>query len=389
MTTRPDPTNEDSRQRAREEIRRALRRAGLIRRFLQNDGYLSAEEQATARRATVPPGQDDRASGFRLPRLNVVGGGPIANFLHNFRLNFRFRREVSASPPRTGERPAPSQLRSQSFMSPPNSPPTRYAWEQVEKLLTPYGITRQTLEESGFLADFLNGRKTGVLAFRRTFGGQPADLTGKLYLVNTPDRGLRVHFQTVKQTLVIPETYLGHRFTPQERRALHRAGEVGALLMLTDKITGKAFEGYVGVDAETQSLTVLRRERVRIPQTVKGVTLTDEQRRMLEAGKAVKLAGLAGRDGRPFNAYVQVSAAKRALTFARIPGPHLDARMAPAGESTTETSRRPRRPASGEGGPTPPRSAEQRPAGESKLPLGETRESKPQPTPKPRKGPRL
>lgn len=197
--------------------------------------------------------------------------------------------------------------------------PTRYTWEQVEKQLAKYGITKEKLEQSGGLTDFLNGRRTGVIRFERTWEAQTAELTGKLYLVNTPDKGLRVHFQTVKQTLTIPETYLGYAFDAADRHNLHRRGELGKLVDLKDKVSGQVFRGYVGVDRETNSLTVLRRDRLTIPATLKGVTLTPEQQAGLEAGKAVKLTGLASPDGKLFDAYVQVSASKRALSFARIP----------------------------------------------------------------------
>lgn len=198
--------------------------------------------------------------------------------------------------------------------------PTRYTWEQVEKQLARYGITKEKLEQSGGLTDFLNGRRTGVIRFERTWENQKAELTGKLYLVNTPDKGLRVHFQTVKQTLTIPETYLGYAFDGADRQNLHKRGELGKLVELKDKLTGQVFKGYVGVDPDTNSLTVLRRDRFAIPETLKGVTLTPEQKGQLEDGKAVKLLGLTGADGKPFDAYVQVSARKRALSFARIPG---------------------------------------------------------------------
>lgn len=291
--------------------------------LLANDGYLSGDEKAhllgkATRPAPGPPKPDrPESSRLQLPRLNVIPGGPIANFWHNFRQNFSLRR--SARPPAVQPRiPArPVQPRPSNSDTPMQ--PTRYTWEQVEKQLAKYGITKEKLEQSGGLTDFLNGRRTGVIRFERTWEAKTAELTGKLYLVNTPDKGLRVHFQTVKQTLTIPETYLGYAFDAADRQNLHRRGELGKLVDLRDKVSGQVFRGYVGVDRDTNSLTVLRRDRLTIPATLKGVTLTPEQQAGLEAGQAVRLTGLTDRDGKPFDAYVQVSASKRALSFARIP----------------------------------------------------------------------
>lgn len=287
--------------------------------LLANDGHVTADEKARLLGKAAQPAQPERTgtSKFQLPRLNVIPGGPIANFWHNFRQNFFLRR--TPRPPAAQPRHLPRPV--QPRPSIPESPmqPTRYTWEQVEKQLARYGITKEKLEQSGGLTDFLNGRRTGVIRFERTWEAQTAELTGKLYLVNTPDKGLRVHFQTVKQTLTIPETYLGYAFDAADRQNLHRRGELGKLVDLKDKVSGQVFRGYVGVDLDTNSLTVLRRDRLTIPATLKGVALTPEQQAGLEAGKAVKLTGLMGQDGKTFDAYVQVSASKRALSFARIP----------------------------------------------------------------------
>lgn len=112
---------------------------------------------------------------------------------------------------------------------------------------------------------------------------------------------------------------MGYELTTRDKQNLEKAGEMGKRVELTDKMTGKQFAGYVGVDKETRSLTVLRAERLRIPQTIKGVTLTRPQQKNLEQGRAIKLEGMTSNNGQTFNAYVQVSAAKRSLTFARIP----------------------------------------------------------------------
>jgi hypothetical protein len=332
-TTRDGTTPEPEGSRPRAAVDRPHTRhdqtlvpgaAGRVVPVLGNDGHWNADENARrlAQAALPATGHSKpvrpETSRLQLPRLNVIPGGAIANFWHNFRQNFFLGRTRQPPTPQPRYRSRPVQPRPTT----PNIPmqPTRYTWEQVEKQLAKYGITKDKLEQSGGLTDFLNGRRTGVIRFERTWEGQTAELTGKLYLVNTPDKGLRVHFQTVKQTLTIPETYLGYAFDAADRQNLHKRGELGKLVDLKDKVSGQVFKGYVGVDTDTNSLTVLRRDRLTIPTTLKGLTLTPDQQAGLEAGKAVKLIGLTGQDGKPFDAYVQVSARKRSLTFAKISG---------------------------------------------------------------------
>lgn len=198
--------------------------------------------------------------------------------------------------------------------------PTRYQWPDVADQFGKLGITRQDLEKAGQLDDLLNGRKTGLLQLTQMGeGDRPFQVSGKLYIVNTPDNGPIIGIQPERKQLLLPNQFLGYELTDRDKQNLEKRGEMGKRVDLTDKVTGKTFAGYVGVDPDTKSLTVLRAERLRVPQTIKGITLTKPQQKNLEQGRAIKLEGMTGNNGQTFNAYVQVSAAKRSLTFAKIP----------------------------------------------------------------------
>ncbi|GAB3552340.1 DUF3945 domain-containing protein [Spirosoma fluminis] len=197
---------------------------------------------------------------------------------------------------------------------------TRYQWAEVAAQFDKVGISRQDLEKAGHLDDLLNGRKTGLMKLTQQGDeGRPFQISGKLYIVNTPDKGPIIGIQPERKQLLVPNEFLGYTLTNRDKQNLEKNGEMGKRVELTDKMTGKSFASYIGVDKETKSLTVLRAERLHIPQTVKGVTLTKQQQKSLEQGRAVKLDGMTGNNGQTFNAYVQVSAAKRSLTFAKIP----------------------------------------------------------------------
>lgn len=197
---------------------------------------------------------------------------------------------------------------------------TRYQWQEVSSQFEKLGVTRQDLEKTGQLDDLLNGRKTGLMKLTQVGDeGKPFQISGKLYIVNTPDKGPNIGIQPERKQLLLPKEFLGYELTARDKQNLEKNGEMGKRVELTDKMTGKKFTGYVGVDKETKSLTVLRAERLHIPQTIKGVTLNKQQQKSLEQGRAIKLAGMTGNNGQSFNAYVQVSAAKRSLTFAKIP----------------------------------------------------------------------
>jgi hypothetical protein len=198
--------------------------------------------------------------------------------------------------------------------------PTRYQWAEVAAQFEKVGVTRQDLEKAGHLDDLLNGRKTGLMKLTQAGEeGKPFQISGKLYIVNTPDNGPIVGIQPERKQLLLPKEFLGYELTARDKQNLEKNGEMGKRVDLTDKMTGKPFVGYIGVDKDTKSLTVLRAERLHIPQTIKGVTLTKPQQKNLEQGRAIRLEGMTSNNGQTFNAYVQVSAAKRSLTFAKIP----------------------------------------------------------------------
>ena len=204
--------------------------------------------------------------------------------------------------------------------SPVASRSTRYQWPDVADQFEKIGITRPDLEKAGQLDDLLNGRKTGLMQLTQTGeGGKPFQISGKLYIVNTPDKGPIIGIQPERKQLLLPKEFLGYELSARDKQNLEKNGEMGKRIELTDKMTGQKFAGYVGVDKETRSLTVLRAERLHIPQTIKGVTLNKQQQKSLEQGRAIKLEGMTSNNGQSFNAYVQVSAAKRSLTFAKIP----------------------------------------------------------------------
>jgi hypothetical protein len=197
---------------------------------------------------------------------------------------------------------------------------TRYQWGEVAAQFDKVGISQQDLEKAGHLDDLLNGRKTGLMKLTQQGDeGRSFQISGKLYIVNTPDKGPIIGIQPERKQVLVPNEFLGYTLTNRDKQNLEKNGEMGKRVELTDKMTGKSFAGYIGVDKETKSMTVLRAERLHIPQTVKGVTLTKQQQKSLEQGRAVKLDGMTGNNGQTFNAYVQVSAAKRSLTFAKIP----------------------------------------------------------------------
>lgn len=189
---------------------------------------------------------------------------------------------------------------------------TRYPDSLLEQVIRQFAV-ELTGENAKRL---LNGKKTDVVT---TGDGS----SGKLYVLNTPENGPQLVLQDVQQKLTLKESYLGHIFSDKDKVNLHKYGDMGRIAELIDKQSGQKFTGFIGVDKDTRTLTVLRadviRPKIERMSHLKGVTLNGLQKQRLIEGKAVRLDNMTSKAGTAFSAYVRVSAASRGLRFDHIP----------------------------------------------------------------------
>ncbi|MVM42213.1 DUF3945 domain-containing protein [Spirosoma sp. HMF3257] len=224
--------------------------------------------------------------------LQIVNGGLIINFIHNFKKAYHI-----------DETPRIDRVKK-----------TRYQWQDAQSSLEKMGISRDLLAESGNLDRLLRGEKTGIIDFKTDFNGQEIPLRGKVYLVRDRNEVIP-YFQTVKQKLQIPDQKLGYSFSPEDKDELAQKGELGKRVELEDPKTKEKFKAYIGVDQETNALTIWRADRVHIPMQIKGVTLSKEQQQTLEQGGAIRLSGLMSENGQKYDADIQISAGRRKFSF--------------------------------------------------------------------------
>ena len=124
--------------------------------------------------------------------------------------------------------------------------------------------------------------------------------------------GLAVHAMRKEPQLDFP--YMGHQFTPEEKEQLLKTGNLGKTIEVTPK-NGESFAAYVSIDPQTNEVIALRADRVSIPKEIKGVTLSDIQYKDLVEGKAVKVEGMTSKNGKSFDATLQVNAEKKGIEF--------------------------------------------------------------------------
>ncbi|HYQ58961.1 MAG TPA: DUF3945 domain-containing protein [Draconibacterium sp.] len=164
------------------------------------------------------------------------------------------------------------------------------------------------------LNSFLNGYRSEKLYTVNTkINDQEFRIPAKLRLQKGEDGTVNVNVHPI-QRLHIPEKFMGHKFTEEERNALLKDKNLGKTIELKG-IDGKKDQYYMAIDPKTNELIPIRASNIKVPGKIKGATLSEEQKQKLAAGKKVFLDKMTGRNGQKFGATLQVDAANRSINF--------------------------------------------------------------------------
>lgn len=185
-------------------------------------------------------------------------------------------------------------------------------FEKLEKV----GIKRDFVDrmESQELKDFLNGfRSAKLYTVNAKINEENFQIPTKIRLQKLENGSVNIKVHPI-QRLHIPEEYMQHKFSKEEKTALLENRNLGKTLELKGR-DGKKDNYYLSIDSKTNELIPLRTKHIRVPGKIKGAALSDEQRQKLAAGKKIVVKGMTGKDGKKFTATLQVDAANRNINF--------------------------------------------------------------------------
>ena len=188
--------------------------------------------------------------------------------------------------------------------------PERIDWCMLEDL----GLSREKLKASGALDKMFSWQKSDLLPIAVPYGNSSIYTEARLAFRTDDDGniGLAVHAMRKEPQLDFP--YMGYKFSPEDKAQLLKTGNLGKTIEVVTK-QGELFDAYVSIDPQTNELLALRADRVSIPKEIKGVTLSDQQYKDLVEGKAVKVEGMTSKNGKSFDATLQVNADKKGIEF--------------------------------------------------------------------------
>ena len=193
---------------------------------------------------------------------------------------------------------------------------TRYKLDEVPlEKLERVGIKRDFIGkmDQKELNDFLNGfRSQKLYTVNANINGEDYKIPAKIRL-QKEEGEIKVRMHPI-QRLHIPDSFMGHTFTEDEKKALLKDRNIGKVIELQD-LSGKRDMYYIGVDAKTNEIVPLKQKNIQVADKIKGAELTSAQKEKLFDGGKVQLTGMTGRNDKKFSATLQVDPAGRNIGF--------------------------------------------------------------------------
>ena len=182
-------------------------------------------------------------------------------------------------------------------------------WKELEQ----FGVKRENLSEKDMKA-LMNYGKTGLVTVTPTLGGENYELQARLSFQKTEDGKLKLtpHFVRHEPRLDIPHN--GYTFTDEDRKKLKQTGNLGKLVDVADTKTGEMRPSYISIDRLTNEIVDIPASKVRIPDRIGLTELLKPEQEILRAGLALPKE-VTLKNGRKFEAVLQVSAEKRDVEF--------------------------------------------------------------------------
>lgn len=193
----------------------------------------------------------------------------------------------------------------------------RYKVEDVDwTYLAQFGIVKERLEKDGQMDLLLKGYKTNkVYPTSVNFGAVIMRSDARLGFQDGEDGKPVLMMYGVRHEPNLKSPFFGHEFTKEDRENLLKTGNMGRVVELTNRKTGEKIPSIISIDHLTNEVIAFRQDRIKIPDEIKGVKLTEDQKQDLKDGKAIYLEGLDFKNSTNKNAHVQFNADKKYTEF--------------------------------------------------------------------------
>ena len=184
-------------------------------------------------------------------------------------------------------------------------------WEQLKL----FGISRDYLAERGLLDQMLRGYKTNqMVPITMNFGSAVLRTDARLSFQQSANGPVVLAIHGMRQKPDLDRPYFGHIFSDEDKKNLLETGNMGRVVDLKSR-SGEIVPTFISIDKLTNEVVAMKAENVFIPDEIKGVKLTEQEKNDLKEGKAVFLEGMKSQAANDFDAKVQISAERRGIEY--------------------------------------------------------------------------
>ena len=188
-------------------------------------------------------------------------------------------------------------------------------FDKLEKVGIKADLIKQMEQKE--MTDFLNGfRSDKLYTVNARIGNEDYKIPAKIRMQSKEDGSVDIKIHPI-QRLNVPDEYMGHKFSKEEKGALLNDKNLGKTVELTGR-DGKKDNYYLAIDPKTNELIPLRTKMIQVPEKIKGVSLSSEQKEKLASGQKVEVDGMMGKNEKKFSATLQVDAAGRNISFSQF-----------------------------------------------------------------------
>lgn len=211
-------------------------------------------------------------------------------------------REVHAQQqPATGEQPQRAPRYNESMID----------WEQLKL----FGVSREYLVDRGLLDQMLRGYKTNqMVPITMNFGSAVLRTDARLSFQQSAGGPVVLAIHGMRQKPDLDRPYFGHIFSDEDKKNLLETGNMGRVIELKSR-SGELVPSFISIDKLTNEVVAMKAENVFIPDEIKGVRLTEQEKNDLQEGKAVFIEGMKAQSGNEFDARIQINAERRGIEY--------------------------------------------------------------------------
>jgi hypothetical protein len=184
-------------------------------------------------------------------------------------------------------------------------------WEQLKN----FGLSKEFLQEKGLLEQMLRGYKTNqAVPITMNFGSAVLRTDARLSFQQSAAGPVVLGIHGIRQQPELDKAFFGHVFSEEDKKNLRETGNMGRVVELKLR-SGEYAPSFVSLDKTTNEIVAMKVENAYIPDEIKNVKLTEQEKNDLKEGKAIYLEGMTAASGNEFNAHVQFNADRRGIEF--------------------------------------------------------------------------